>query len=283
MQILKIFKISLFFIVMTSCSSFGNFLYKKEYSFKISDKIKILKNSDKNKIYISKIPFEFGYNINLQNELESQIAKIENLKVVKNINEADYILNINISNSSSANLNSIKLLRNYIALESSFESFYIDANNNPRQNNQKNILDLKNHNILEDKKGVDSLTKIGAGSIFGASVGYLTGQSLISTGIGAVAALPAIILAEEVSKGIGYIMVFEIELEEITKQKINTNKRILKRNASNSTSEINYSEIISIIPYNSKVVILGTGSIYNLEELKSDIINLFINCINQVF
>ena len=235
---------------LTTCANVARLFTTPKYYSHTSDGIKFEKNTKLHNVYIKKNSNDY-YNV-----YGLVIADVEkglrdkNISIVDNVNQANYILSINIKDIAvDVDYDIANEFKNQLLLSDLNPAYtFDDKSNNPAVSNHKlNVTNsYQGHPMYGSRynRFVPSALYSLLGTGFGFGVGYFCAGTLppllIGMTAGAVVGISTYMLYDNFRK-VGVIITYDISVDEGVSASILHSRKTLSKVASNTSDEVFYS------------------------------------------
>ena len=271
MRIQKILLILTMMFILPSCTHIARTFSTPTYSLHSNDKIQL-----DNKNYTGNVFIKKGSNdvYGIQQSLFADIKKKmeqNNINVVSNIDNADYILSVKMRDISvDIDLQFAEYMRNALLAKETNYPYIFDNNNTPHiDNGAINFKQTTKKTTYRRFLPATLYTMLGGG--LGFTIGFIAAGSTapFAFGIcGAFAVGSLTYLAYNTFRKAGVIISYDIIVEQRNEQTLKHNRKTLTKKSSNSSDETYYTYNDKWNTLTSKNIVIAIGS----RALRSDMI-----------
>lgn len=274
------------FFFLTSCAPVARLFSTPTYSLHNSDKIYL---NDENKIrnvFVKKSSNKNSAQSNITNDVETKL-KNSGIKVVSDINSANYILSVNIKNiATDIDYNFANSMRNMLLSKEINSSYIFDANNMPHINTGNVVPWVDKNNKTMHKR----LLPHALYSLLGSGVGFTLGFTLAGSHapfafgiLTAIAVGGATFITYDCFRKVGVIIGYDVVIDERNEKTLDHNRKILTKKSSNSSDETYYSYKNNWNTMTSNGITIAIGSRALIQDMKKKSCQTIANNITEIF
>lgn len=276
----------LIFFFLTSCAPVARLLSTPTYSLHNSDKIYLNDENKIKNIFIKKGSNKNSIQYDIDNDIETKL-KNNGIKVVSDVNSANYILSVNIKNiATDIDYNFANNMRNMLLSKEMNSSYIFDVNNMPHINTGNVVPFTDKNNKTMHKR----LLPHALYSLLGSSVGFTIGftfagsHSPFAFGIlTAIAIGGATFVTYDCFRKVGVIISYDIVIDERNEKTLDHNRKILTKKSSNSSDETYYSYKNNWSTMTSNSVTVAIGSRALVRDMKKKSCQIIVDNVAEIF
>ena len=274
------------FFFLTSCAPIARLLSTPTYSLHNSDKIYLNDENKIKNIFIKKSPNKNIAQSDIANDIETRL-KNNGIKVVSDVNSANYVLSVNIKNiATDIDYNFANSMRNTLLSKEINSSYIFDANNMPHINTG-NVVSLtdKNNKIMHKRLLPHALY-----SLLGSSVGFTLGFTLAGSNapfafgiLTAIAVGGATFITYDYFRKVGVIISYDIVIDERNEKTLDHSRKVLTKKSSNSSDETYYSYKNNWNTMTSNGITIAIGSRALIQDMKKKSHQIIVDNVTEIF
>ncbi len=271
---------------LTCCAPIARMVSTPTYSQHNDERICLDYKNNVGSFFIKKGLSKESLQTKITNDIELKLKKA-GANIVSDINNADYILSVNIRNiSSGLDYQFANKMRNVLLSKEANFSYIFDNNNSPHVNNGSITPFFDKGSKTMYRRLFPSTLY----SLLGGSAGFAVGYMLAGANMpfmfglcGALATGGLTYVVYNYFHKIGIIVSYEITIDEKRAQSLNHNRKILTKKSSNSTDETYYSYTNNWNSMISKNIIIGIGSKALTKDMMEKIHLMIVDDVIDVF
>ena len=274
-------------ITLTSCAGIANLFSTPTYFSHSADKIQFSNNSGTGNVFIKQQQNDtYGIYDNVIKDVKMKL-KNNNINIVNNINQADYVLSINIKNVAiDVDYNFANKMKNALLANDVGHPYVFDNNNSPHANNEI-IKSFDNQNKIRSfNRFIPSTLYTLLGSGIGFAGGFIlagsTAPFAFAVGGGVVVGGLTYILYNKFRTA-GVVVSYEIIIDEKMATSINHNRKTIIKKSSNSSDETFYTYSNRWNTLTSKNIAIALGSRALMKQMTNNICPIIANSIVDIF
>lgn len=283
---MNFFKILIIVCCLSSCAPIARFVSTPTYSQHSDDIINFDNKAGINKIFIKKGLTKSSLQQRIVNDVELKL-KNEGIEIVSDINDANYVLSLNVRNISyDLDYNFANNMRNALTSKEINCSYSFDNNNIPHVNNGKVISLADKNNRMVYRRLLPSALY----SMLGGSVGFTLGFTLAGVNmpflfgaVGAVALGGTTYIMYNTFRKTGIVVSYDISIDERKSQTLNHSRKTLTKKSSNSSDETYYSYNDNWDNMTAKNIIIAIGSRALKKDMIKNIHPMIVENILEIF
>ncbi len=243
------------------------------YSIHNLDKIKLEKRNNVDRIYIRKNDGnEYGIHNAVVDEVEKRLTK-NGIKLVRDVNNANFILNIKIlSVVTDIDYSMANELRNALTIAGMYSPFTFDNNNSPHISAFKigDVSKNKTTSFRTRRGYLPSVIYTIGGAGVGFSIGFLLAGTTAPIAIGLASGVllgGTTYYAYNTFRRVGVVVIYEIEIEERSDKTLQHARKTLLKSSANISEESFYTYSDNWKTYVSKNVAMAIGSRVLIDDM----------------